>query len=165
MIVVTGHRKINKSAIYPKLFKSFDHLKNNRGHNEIYIGMAKGFDMVACEAAMAADLKIHACIPYLGHWLKRSDQKEYFKILAHPDTEIHLISSDPYTKGALFKRNIWMVEQGDPDKDIMIAGYRKSIFDKRNSSGTGHTVGQARTAKYENIHCLDPDTLKWWKGS
>ena len=131
----TGHREIDKGFSIEKLQKTvFDLVQ--KGVENIYCGMAKGFDLCAGEAVMKPketfpNVKLIACVPYFGQekGYLQEDKQRYVKILKNCDLKITL--SAEYYKGCTLARDRYMADCAD----VLVA------YLKKEKGGTAYTVG------------------------
>lgn len=97
----------------------------------VICGMAPGLDTIWANAAIRLGIPVEAAIPYPEQSRKWSDvEVDYYDIiLHHPLVTIKVISRQ-YDKGALFRRNRYIVK----NSDVLVAGYCGG------KGGTGMTI-------------------------
>ena len=133
----TGHRPEKllspESVIRSRLAEE---IKNalGRGYRTFISGMARGFDIWAAEAVIAAkaknpSLKLICAVPHPGFEKKRSfyEKNAYQRIIDRAD-EVHLVS-EWYFAGCYQVRNRWMVDRSS----LVIAGYSGVPSGTRNT--------------------------------
>lgn len=125
-VALTGHRPEKlygynlDTARYGKLSKALEDLLIEVDAKEVYDGMALGFDTVGAITVLemresGRDIKLHCCIPCLGHssvWVNKKSIEMYDNILEIAD-ETTYVSDKPYTKYCMQKRNEFMVDNSD----------------------------------------------------
>lgn len=108
-VVPNIHRKQVKKLLRVEIEKAY-----NMGYRYFYCGMAKGFDLLAAEAALSlqsklTQLKVIAVIPHLEQSALWAEQEQlmYDNILKRVSKRI--ILSQHYYQGCLLKRNDYLV--------------------------------------------------------
>ncbi len=140
----TGHRELFQDFSKTKLKKEIEKLIE-KGVLLFYVGMARGFDLVAAEEVIKLKKKypiqIIACIPYYGQEKNYSeaDKKRYCKILKNCDGQV--LTTESYYKGCELVRNKYMADNAD----YLIA------YLKKDTGGTAYTVKYFKKKKGENI--------------
>lgn len=139
----TGHRDIvkgTKRALAMELLKCIDGLVAERGIRDFYVGGAVGFDALAAKAVIHLrktkypQLRLHLTVPFEGHYLGWSEEKqrEYIEIREAAD-EYLAISLRP-SKSAFLARNRFMVDQSE----ICVA------YIRHDGGGSEYTAAYAR---------------------
>lgn len=154
ILAISGHRpEVNERVIAETTLKTIERLSGE--FDTLITGIAHGTDIVATEVALSdSDWKVIAAIPYYGQEAKWTTawKKRYWSCLSHLRTDARNITDGPWNKGALFKRNRYVVKKADK----LIA------FMSRENSGTGHTVRFAQERlPIGDVHIFNPDTGKW----
>lgn len=118
-VVPNIHRKQVKKLLEVEIEKAY-----YMGYRYFYCGMAKGFDLLAAEAALSlqskhTQLKVIAVIPHLEQTALWSEQEQlmYDNILKRVSKRI--ILSQHYYQGCLLKRNDYLLAHSD----LIIAFY------------------------------------------
>jgi len=147
-LLISGHRKVKD--IEPVCRQIFERM--GTGHTLI-VGLAMGTDLIAAEQCLEhTDWDVVGAIPYYGQEGKFpiSWKRRYWKVLANERVSPVYVTEGPYDKGALFRRNHWMVRKCD----------RSIFFMHSEKSGTGHTY---RFAKEEGVpaYQYDPKAKVW----
>lgn len=134
----TGHREMDKSFSIEKLQKIVFDLAQ-KGVENFYCGMAKGFDLCAAEAVIKAkenfsNVKLIACVPFFGQekGYKKEDKKRYVEILKKCDLKI--TQTVEYKKFCMLERDRFMADRAD----VLVA------YLKKTKGGTAYTVGYFR---------------------
>lgn len=130
----TGHRELEKSFSFENLIKTVFNLAQ-KGVENFFCGMAKGFDLYAGEAVIKIkesfpQVKLIACVPYFGQekGYNREDKERYVYILKNCDLKITL--AENYYKGCAIVRDRYMADHAD----ILVA------YLKKETGGTAYTV-------------------------
>lgn len=161
-IAYSGHRpkKLPKEFGYNLGNKYWSELKNIIKNdikylkpNNIYCGMALGFDSIVAEAVIELkkenyNINFIACIPFEGqenNWPENSKNK-YKNYLQFADNII--ILNKQYTKSCMFERNKYMIDNAD----ILIA------FTDTSDGGTGHAINLAKK-KGIKIYKISPNKI------
>lgn len=118
-VIPNIHRKQVKRLLNVEIEKAY-----NMGYRYFYCGMAKGFDLLAAEAALSLRLKLTrlqviAVIPHLeqtAFWCEQ-DKVMYDSILKKVNKRI--ILSQHYYQGCLLKRNDYLLAHSN----LLIAFY------------------------------------------
>lgn len=121
----TGHREIGEDFSLEKLNKAIDECII-RGCEEFFVGMAKGFDLIAggeiVKRKKAGEkIKLFACIPYAkqSNSYDEEDKKLYKEILRFADKKIQFF--EEYTKWCMATRNEYMADNAE----VLIAYLQK----------------------------------------
>ena len=131
-------------------------IKNDIKHlkpDNIYCGMALGFDSIVAEAIIELkkegfNVNFIVCIPFEGQsnaWPDKS-KKRYEEYLQYADNSI--ILNKEYTKSCMFERNKLMIDNAD----ILIA------FTDTIDGGTGHAIKLAKS-KGIKVYTISPNKI------
>lgn len=140
----TGHREILEGFSKIKLKREIEKLIK-KGVTLFFVGMAKGFDLIAAEEVIKLKkkypIKLTACIPYYGQEKSylEEDKKRYVEILKKCDEQV--LISESYYKGCALVRNKYMADRAE----YLIA------YLKKERGGTVYTVNYFKKKKGENI--------------
>lgn len=141
----TGHRKLGEDFSVDLLEEKIRFVIDELGVKYFYCGMAKGFDLVACQTVAKIkkekDVKIIACIPCPEQekFFNKKEKDLYKKMIEQCD-EIKIIN-EHYFKGCMLLRNKYMVDRSD----IVISYIRE------NGGGTRWTIEYALRNKKQII--------------
>lgn len=150
-IVVTGHRKLAGSyypnSLWHVLYQStLDILRRHRekydGDTRLITGMALGFDMLCAQTALEVGFRVVPYVPFVGQdsrWPPDSVSL-YNSILSAADPAV-ICSTGGYTVGAMFKRNLMMMEQLG-EGDLLL-----SLWDGKKSGGTYGALREAHLVR------------------
>ena len=131
----TGHRELPQDFSYSSLKKQVERLILD-GVSVFYVGMARGFDLMAAKAVISLkkkypQVKMIACIPFYNQekYYTPLEKRRYASYLKKADEQAVL--SEHYKKGCLHERNRYMADRAD----VLVALLRE------NTGGTAYTVG------------------------
>lgn len=131
----TGHRELDESFSIKKLQKIVYDLAE-KGVENFFCGMAKGFDLFAGEEVVKIkevfpNVKLIACVPYFGQekGYSQENKKRYVTILKNCDAKFTF--ADVYYKGCMLDRDRYMADHAD----VLVADLKKK------KGGTAYTVG------------------------
>lgn len=137
LMALTGHRYFRGGK--GEFDEVFDDLLVRYKIDTVYCGMAVGFDQWACQRVLAHELRVIACIPFVGQdsvWPIHA-QRNYERLLREIPKyggEVRVISEGGYDPDKMHVRNRYMVDRAD----FVLAYYDGS------PGGTGKTVQYAR---------------------
>lgn len=133
--VFTGHRVLEEDFSKKQFKKLLEQLIKD-GIKTFYNGLARGFDLTACETVLALkkkykDIRLIGCIPCFNQdsTFPDSDKKRYQAVLKKLDETV-LVSEKMYFNGCMHKRNRYMCDKAD----VMVA------YCKKATGGTAYTV-------------------------
>lgn len=124
------------------------------GATTFLVGMAEGFDMIACEIILElkkefSNVRLIAVVPCINQekFWRESQKERYFKLLTKCDEKV--VISQTYTKTCMNERNKYMVENAS----ICIACFNGKV------GGTRNTIFYAKE-KGLKIKIINPDIYK-----
>lgn len=130
---------------------------------EVYIGMALGTDINACEAVIelkesGVDIKLHACVAFIGVEKKwnSTDVLKFNSMLEKADT-VTIVTEDVWHEGCTYltDRNHYMVDNCSIGFAVINNGLQKT---KLNKTGTMECIRYA-TKNGVNVEIFDANTL------
>jgi uncharacterized phage-like protein YoqJ len=123
IIAATGHRPDKlalwgESAYSPeqtqRLVRFAQQVLTNHQPSTVITGMALGWDMAIAQAAMSLQIPFHAYIPFKGQELMwPASTRLYYQALLRHAQHIVVCSGGGFTKTAMQKRNMDMVDNCD----------------------------------------------------
>lgn len=145
----TGHRKIPPEQLFEITRRIKDKINDliSNGYICFLTGGALGFDTIAAEAIIEyknvnPDIQLILALPcqtQAEKWLDK-DKARYELIKKKADRVLYI--SDEYTRGCMFKRNRYLVDNGS----VCIC------YLKDNTGGTAYTVKYAENKMLEVIN-------------
>ncbi len=124
------------------------------GVTTFFVGMAEGFDMIACESILKlkkefSSIRLIAVVPCINQekFWSESQKKRYIQLLSKCDEKV--VISQTYTKSCMNDRNKYMVEHSS----ICVACFNG------NAGGTRNTILYAKE-KGLKIKIINPDLYK-----
>jgi uncharacterized phage-like protein YoqJ len=124
-IAGTGHRPDKLGGYSDEVFQALVDLADSSlvyfNPDIVISGMALGWDQALAQACINRKLKFVAAVPFRGQESKwpRESQEKYKEILSKAYETVFV--SSLYDKGVMQKRNIWMVDQLEDEKDFLLA--------------------------------------------
>lgn len=161
VVAFTGHRDLGVHE--PKAVELISNWlsawKDSRKDVYALTGGAAGVDTLAALACARLEIPYTICLPsrdYFNVWIKRFVDKQemdpkwlrlFDESIDGASKIVYVDKNEKYTKGANFKRNLYMIKYADKLCAVKIAA--------KKSAGTDHTINNARKFG-KDIIILDP---------